>query len=149
MKRERVFGSSFSPGRYYKLLQPVGPIPSGIYRFEGVDEDSLTFSVGRERSVIFSIAHLSYEMISEVSYSVGKRHRIRTHEFTDHYFENVDHIPLEWTEEQRDDKAPALTFCFIPIEQSLLARGPLLQKLFAAEVNSGGWHSVMPLTFDA
>jgi hypothetical protein len=149
MKHELVFGNSFNPGRFYKILQPVGPIPAGIYRFEGLDEGSLTFSVGLERSIVFSIAHLTYEMISEVPYSLGKRCRVRASEFTEHYFENVGRVPSQWSMGSQLEQGPALTFCFIPIEQSLLARGPLLEKLFTTEVSSHGWHTVAPFEFDA
>jgi hypothetical protein len=59
-------------GRFYKLVHPVGRIPAGIYRLERVSNDGLTFSVGRERRIIFHLNHLKRDLLSEVSYSVGR-----------------------------------------------------------------------------
>jgi hypothetical protein len=149
MKHENVLENSLNPGRFYKIIQPIGPIPAGVYRFECVDEGSMTFSVGHSREIVFSIAYLTPEIVSEVSYSIGKRSRIRASEFTEHYFENVDRIPSHWSMGPQPENGPALTFCFIPIEQSLLARGPLLEKLFKPEVASNGWHKLFTAEFDA
>jgi hypothetical protein len=153
MKFGPVFGSSLSPGRYYKLLQPVGPIPAGIYRFEGIDQESLTFSVGSDRSVLFSLARLNHEVLSEVPFSFGRRNRVRTNEFTEHYFANIGRNALNWTSDPHQElgqiDTPTLTFCFIPLEESLLARGPLLEKLFPFESHTDGNHMLIPLQFDA
>jgi hypothetical protein len=149
MKRENDFGSSFHPGRYYKLLQPVGPIPAGVYRLEGAGDESLTFSVGNERSIIFSLAYVTPDIISEVAFSFGRRHRVRAAEFSEHYFDNVDRLRPEWTSEEHPECGPTLVMCSIPLQHSLLARSALLQRLFATQVPSDGWHSLIPLEFDA
>ncbi|MFO0417284.1 MAG: hypothetical protein ACK5Y6_08355 [Pseudomonadota bacterium] len=67
-----VGGLRMHRGRFYKLIHPVGSIPAGIYRLEDVSAERLTFSVGREREVAFSIKNPKSDLISEVSYSVGR-----------------------------------------------------------------------------
>jgi hypothetical protein len=68
-------------GRFYRLLHQIGPIPAGIYRGEGSEENEFHFSVGRDRAIRFSLANLDSTLLSQVAFGVGKVRATKQEEF--------------------------------------------------------------------
>ena len=92
MAKERILRSELHQGRFYKLMRPVGPIPAGIYRFEGWSDTSARFSVGKDRAFGFKLLNVERAHICEVSYAVGRTFATGASEFSIKYFKNIESL---------------------------------------------------------
>ena len=135
--------AALRPGRFYRLLRPVGPIPAGIYRCEDRSNEGAIFSVSTDCSTYFGLAGLDPCMISEVPYSRGRRARTRLLEFASHYFSYVSQeAKLACRPESKSPdnssatrlpEAPQLTMCCIPLTGAMLSNRAIMEQMFEIE----------------
>jgi hypothetical protein len=131
------------PGRFYKLLHPVGPIPAGIYRCEDQLDEGVIFSVSADRSTYFGLAGLDHSMVTEVPYTRGRRARTRLLEFASHYFNHVSQeakLACRPKSKGPDNssttplpEAPQLTMCCIPLTGAMLSDRAIMEQMFEIE----------------
>lgn len=135
--------SCLRPGRFYNLLNPVGPIPAGVYRYEDWSEGSAIFSVSSDRAIFFGLSGLDTCAMNEVPYSRGRRSRVRPLEFASHYFkylaQEARHLcDCEWRNDgnaftDESPKTPQLTICSIPLTNAMLSDRSIMEQMFEIE----------------
>jgi hypothetical protein len=99
-------------GRFYRLLERVGPIPAGIYRCEGTGQNEALFSVGEDRSIKFSIENIDSTHISQVQFRLGKLRATHQRDFIDAYFSALP-LPENTAVHLARAEAPRLKSCTI------------------------------------
>jgi hypothetical protein len=90
MRREIRLRCGLRQGRFYKILQRVGAIPAGVYRFEGRHGGGLEFSVGARREVRFVLRRLDRTLIVQVPYRSGFAQRSSEYEFLERLYKNIE-----------------------------------------------------------